>query len=326
MKFIDLQKQYRSLEAEIDNAIKTVMESGQYILGPNVDALEEELPDYVGVDYGMGVASGTDALVLSLRALDIGIGDDVITTPFTFAATAEAIVTVGATPVFVDIEPDTFNIDPLLIPHAITHRTKAIIPVHLFGLPANIEEICRVANEHNLHVIEDNAQALGATFNGRKTGSFGIVSALSFYPTKNLGAAGDGGMVLTSSKFVNDTVQQLRDHGCLEKYKSAASGYNSRLDEIQAAVLRVKLPYLDTWNAKRREVASWYGEMLTTKVVPAVREGAKHVYHAYTISHSDVNNRGSSSVIRHPLWHLLSNSSPRAGCVQTCGSNKQTTA
>lgn len=285
MKFIDLQKQYRSLEAEIDAAIKAVMDSGQYILGPNVEALEHDLADYVGVDYGIGVASGTDALVLSLRALEIGPGDEVITTPFTFAATAEAIVNVGATPVFVDVVPATFNIDPSLIPGAITKRTKAIIPVHLFGLPANMEKICRIADEYGLKVIEDNAQALGATYDGRKTGAFGIVSALSFYPTKNLGAAGDGGMVLTSSASVRDMVRQLRDHGSLRKYYSEFSGYNSRLDEIQAAVLRVKLPHLDAWNARRRDVASWYDDILPDEIVPATMVEAEHVYHEYTIRH-----------------------------------------
>lgn len=288
MKFIDLQKQYRSLEAEIDAAIKAVMDSGQYILGPNVEALEHQLAEYVGVDYGVGVASGTDALVLSLRALGIGKGDEVITTPFTFAATAEAIVNVGATPVFVDIVPATFNIDASLIPGAITSRTKLIIPVHLFGLPANMEAICRIADDHGLKVIEDNAQALGATFDGRRTGAFGIVSALSFYPTKNLGAAGDGGMVLTSSASVRDMVQQLRDHGSIRKYDSEVSGYNSRLDEIQAAVLRVKLPHLNTWNARRREVASWYDDMLPDIIVPATMFQAEHVYHAYTIRHSKI--------------------------------------
>jgi len=285
LKFIDLEKQYKSLEAEIDRAVKSVMDSGQYILGPNVEGLENELADYIGVDYGVGVASGTDALVLSLRALDIGTGDEVITTPFTFVATAEAIISVGANPVFIDIEPDTFNINPRLIKDAITPRTKAIIPVHLFGLSASIEEICQIANEYVIHVIEDNAQALGATYSGRKTGSFGIASAVSFFPTKNLGAMGDGGMVLTANKAINDKTRQLRNHGCLEKYNSEVPGYNSRLDEVQAAVLRVKLPYLDTWNERRREIASWYGKLLPKGIAPVVKEGVEHVYHAYTIRH-----------------------------------------
>ncbi|MCG2817479.1 MAG: DegT/DnrJ/EryC1/StrS family aminotransferase [Actinomycetia bacterium] len=283
MKFLDLVEQYREIQPEIDGAVLGVLGSGQYVLGPEVEGLEREAAEYFGVPRAVGVASGTDALILSLRALGVGPGDEVITTPFTFVATAEAIRSVGATPVFVDIDPGTFNIDPRLITAAVGPGTKAIIPVHLFGLPAPIDEICRIARDNGLFVIEDCAQAAGATTGSKKVGSFGDAATLSFFPTKNLGCYGDGGMILTGGEEVWERVRVLRAHGAREKYQSSISGYNSRLDALQAAVLRVKLPHLDRYNEKRRQVASWYDENLPAGCLPAVPDGVAHVYHLYTI-------------------------------------------
>ncbi|MCG2796693.1 MAG: DegT/DnrJ/EryC1/StrS family aminotransferase [Actinomycetia bacterium] len=283
MKFLDLTEQYREIQPEIEKTVLSVLQSGQYVLGPEVEGLEREVAGYFGARWAVGVASGTDALILSLRALGVGHGDEVITTPFTFVATAEAIRSVGATPVFVDIDPDTFNISPSLIAAAIGPGTKAIIPVHLFGLPARVDEICSVARDNGLFVVEDCAQAAGATAGGKRVGSFGDAAALSFFPTKNLGCYGDGGMILTGSEDVRESVRMLRAHGAREKYQSEVSGYNSRLDALQAAILRVKLPHLDRWNEKRRQVASWYDDNLPAGCLPAVPEGVAHVYHLYTI-------------------------------------------
>jgi len=227
---VDFKAQYKSIEKEIDAAIKEVLLSGQYILGPAVKEFEEQVAAYCGVKYAIGVASGSDALILSLRALGIGPGDEVITTPFTFVATAHAIVHCGAKPVFVDIEPDTFNINPALIEPAITKNTKAIIPVHLYGHPANMDPIMEIAKAHNLYVVEDAAQAFGARYNGKQVGSIGHVGCFSFFPTKNLGCCGDGGMVVTDNPDITEKVDILRRQGCREKYHAEMIGYNSRLD------------------------------------------------------------------------------------------------
>ena len=282
---VDFKAQYKSIEKEIDAAIKEILLSGQYILGPAVKEFEEQVAAYCGVKYAIGVASGSDALILSLKALDIGPGDEVITTPFTFVATAHAIVHCGAKPVFVDIEYDTFNINPALIEPAITKNTKAIIPVHLYGHPANMDPIMRIAEGYNLYVVEDAAQAFGARYNGKKVGSIGHVGCFSFFPTKNLGCYGDGGMVVTDNPEIAEKVDILRRQGCREKYRAEMIGYNSRLDAVQAAILKVKLKYVDQWNEQRRDVAHRYNELLSESKVktPVEAPYAYHVYHQYTI-------------------------------------------
>jgi dTDP-4-amino-4,6-dideoxygalactose transaminase len=273
-----------ALWEELQAAALRVLRSGRYILGPEVEAFEEEVAQYLGVKHAIGVNSGTDALVIALRALGVGPGDEVITTPFTFFATAEAISLVGATPVFVDIDPRTFNINPDLIPSAITPRTKAILPVHLYGLPAEMDPILEIARSHGLKVLEDCAQAFGATYKGRRVGTLGDAGAFSFFPTKNLGGFGDGGLIVTNSDEVAERARMLRAHGSRRKYYNEAIGYNSRLDTLQAALLRVKLPRVDAWNEARRQVASRYNELLAGLlglVLPEVSEG--HVFHQYTV-------------------------------------------
>lgn len=283
--FLDLTRQYRQIKAELDAAVLQVLESGQFILGSTVKQFEEAAANYCGTKHAVGVASGTDALVLALRALGIGTGDEVITSPFTFFATAECVSQVGATPVFVDIEPDTFNLDPAAIEAAITPRTKAIIPVHLFGHCADMERISAMAEKHGLFVIEDAAQAWGATCNGKRAGGLGHVGCFSFFPTKNLACCGDGGLLTTNDDGIAERVRLLRTHGQAQRYEHVLLGYNSRLDALQAAILQVKLQYVDRWNALRRQHAQRYNELFaSTPVVPPVEKPyAKHVYHQYTI-------------------------------------------
>lgn len=249
---MDMVAQYRSIQSEIDEAIRQVLEAGQFILGPNVAALEKEIAVYLGVKRGVGVASGTDALLLAMRALEIGDGDEVIVPSYTFFATAGAVLLAGATPVCVDVEPKNYTIDVQQIAERITPRTKAIIPVHLYGHPAEMTAVMELARTHGLKVIEDNAQAFGAEYRGRKTGSMGDVACLSFFPSKNLGGCGDGGMVVTNDDQLADRVRMLRAHGWRKKYFPEMLGYNSRLDELQAAILRVKLRHIDEWNQRRR--------------------------------------------------------------------------
>ncbi len=313
---VDFEAQYKSIDKEIDAAIKEVLLSGQYILGPVVKEFEEQIAAYCGVKYAIGVASGSDALILALRSLDIGPGDEVITTPFTFVATAHAIVHCGAKPVFVDIEPDTFNINPDLIEPAITKKTKAIIPVHLYGHPANMDPIMGIAKAYNLYVVEDAAQAFGARYNGKKVGSIGHIGCFSFFPTKNLGCYGDGGMVVTDNTNIAEKVDILRRQGCREKYRAEMIGYNSRLDAIQAAILKVKLKYVDHWNEERRDVAHRYNELLSGSSVqiPFEARYAYHVYHQYTIRTQKRNrlkeqliNEGIETSVYYPLPLHLQN-------------------
>jgi dTDP-4-amino-4,6-dideoxygalactose transaminase len=300
---LDLKPQYESIKTEVREAIDRVLDSGAFIMGPDVKLFEQEVADYLGVKHAIGVNSGTDALVIGLRALGIGEGDEVITTPFSFFATAESISSVGAKPIFVDIDPLTFNIDPKLIEAAITPRTKAIMPVHLYGHPAAMAKIMAIAEAHHLKVVEDCAQSFGARYygdcvgceqacngeildriRGRAVGTIGQVGAYSFFPSKNLGAYGDGGLVATDDDAIADMARMLRAHGSKKKYHNEVLGFNSRLDTIQAAVLRVKLPHIDNWNAGRRRVAQIYNELLADVpgiVTPAIVEG--HVFHQYTI-------------------------------------------
>ena len=285
---IDLRAQYRALKPEIDRAIHRVLDRGQFILGEEGDALERELAAYCGTRHAVALASGTDALELSLRACSIGPGDEVITSALTFFATAEAILAAGATPVFVDVEPAAYTLDPAAVEAAVTRATRAIIPVHLYGHPCAMDALLRIARAHRLKVIEDCAQAIGAAFRGRRVGSFGTAGCLSFYPSKNLGAYGDGGMVVTNDAALAKRLRLLRTHGGLARYRHLIVGTNSRLDEIQAAVLRVKLRYLNRWNEARRRHARRYDEAfrrrgLTQIVRPRARPSAEHVYHLYCI-------------------------------------------
>lgn len=282
---VDLQAQYELIKDEIDSAIQQVLKSGQFILGSHLKALEEEIAAHCHTEYAVGVASGTDALHLSLLACSIGPGDEVITTPFTFIATAEAISQAGATPAFVDIDPRTFNIGVDKIEEKITPRTKAILPVHLYGQPVDIDEIITLAENHNLKIIEDCAQAIGAEYRGKRVGSFGDAGCLSFFPSKNLGCYGDGGMVVTNNPEIAERIRLLRTHGSKQKYYHTLLGFNSRLDEIQAAILRVKLRHLDEWNARRQEIAALYQALLKDARVttPYLAPERKHIYHQYTI-------------------------------------------
>ena len=286
---LDLKTQFAGIEPEVRAAMDRVLESQHFILGPEVQALEEELAAYAGAAYGIGVSSGTDALLISLLALDIGPGDEVITTPYSFFASAGCIARLGARPVFVDIEPDTFNIDVNLIEAAITPRTKAILPVHLFGQCTDMTAILEIANALGIPVIEDAAQALGAEHQARRAGGMGILGCFSFFPSKNLGAFGDGGLVVTSDAALADKIRSLRNHGAKPKYHHALIGGNFRLDAIQAAVLRVKFVYLDEWTENRRQNARLYDEkfaaaglspdLLTT---PAQRSD-RHIFNQYVL-------------------------------------------
>lgn len=282
---VDLKKQMLDIKEEILEVLSDILESSQFVLGPKVRELEEKIAQYHGVKEAVGVASGTDALHLSLKASGIGKGDEVITTPFTFFATAEAILYTGAEPVFVDIELETFNIDASLIESKITKKTKAIIPVHMFGYPVDMQRIKSIAEKYNLKVIEDCAQAFGASINGKKVGSFGNAGCFSFYPSKNLGAYGDGGMITLNDRDVGDEIRRLRNHGSKASYIHSTVGFNSRLDEIQAGILLVKFKRIDEYNLLRRKKAGIYTKLLCSGKLtcPSERTGFYHVYHQYTI-------------------------------------------
>ncbi|TAH50718.1 MAG: DegT/DnrJ/EryC1/StrS family aminotransferase [Chloroflexota bacterium] len=283
--FFDLKKQYESIKAEIDGATRRVYASGWFILGPETEAFENEFAEYIGVKHGIGVNSGTDALHLAIRALGIGAGDEVITVPNTAVATIAAIEMAGATPVLCDVRADSMNMDADSFAAAITPKTRAVIPVHLFGQAAELDAIIGIARQYRLAVIEDCAQAHGATYQGQRVGSFGDVACFSFYPTKNLGAYGDGGAVVTNDARLAERVKLLRQYGWRARYESEISGVNSRLDELQAALLRVKLKHLDAWNAARRERAALYTELLPNIRVasPVEMRYGEHVYHLYVV-------------------------------------------
>jgi len=281
---VDLKTQYHALKPEIDQAVLDAIESTQFILGPNVTSFEQETAAYLGAKHAISCASGTDALQLAILAAGIKPGDEVITTPFTFIATAEAICYAGATPVFVDIDPQTFNIDPALIEAAITPRTKALIPVHLFGQPADMAPIKAICDKHKLLLIEDCAQSFGAATNGAMTGTLGSLGCFSFFPSKNLGCYGDGGLITCATDELADQIKVLRNHGSRVRYHHSVIGYNSRLDDIQAAILRVKLKRIDQFNNGRRRVAHLYSELLGDIVTVPHEDGKGiHVYHQYTV-------------------------------------------
>ncbi|MBC7879032.1 MAG: DegT/DnrJ/EryC1/StrS family aminotransferase [Anaerolineales bacterium] len=312
---VDLTAQYHSLKKEIDAAVLSTLESGHFILGPTVTKFEESIASYLGMDFGIGLASGTDALVLALRALNIGDGDEVIIPAYTFFATAGTVMSVGAKPIFVDVDPHSYQIDVNKIKDAITPKTKVIIPVHLYGHPAEMNPILEIARENGLKVIEDNAQAFGAEYQGKKTGTFGDIGCLSFFPTKNLGAFGDAGAVVTNDPSLAERMRMLRTHGWKKKYYSEEVGYNSRLDALQAAILQAKLPYVDTWNQKRLEISRRYSEQLAPVgiVVPVERDWAKPVYHLYIIRtprrdelQACLKQKGIASEVYYPLPPHLS--------------------
>src|ERR1700724_3444685 len=283
---LDLKAQWLSIKSEISAAINAVVDSQQFILGPQVQALEEEVAQYCGTTFAVGVASGTDALILALHAAGVGPGDEVLMPTFSFIATADTVSLLGAVPVFVDIDRSTFAIDPAQLEAKITSRTRAIVPVHLYGHPADMDPINSVAQRHNLKVIEDNAQAIGAKYKNRKTGCLGDLGCISFFPSKNLGGYGDGGMIVTNSEAYSKHLRTLRSHGSPKKYYATEQGWNRRLDEIQSAILRVKLRHLDNWGMARRKNASSYNQLLKGipgVVTPVEAPWAEHVHHQYTI-------------------------------------------
>ena len=283
---MDIKGQYAELQDRIEGSVLEVLRSGRVILGPNVKGFEEESAAYLGTTGSVGVANGTDGLTIALRALGVGPGDEVVTVPFTFYATAEAIAQTGARPVFVDIRPDTLCIDPEAIAGAVTARTKAIVPVDLFGLPADADAIKAAADAHGLPIVEDACQAWGASYHGRRAGSLGDLGVFSFFHTKNLGGYGDGGLVTGHDAGLVQKARELRFHGSKDKKTFTEIGFNSRLDEVQAAILRIELEMIDAWNARRAQVAAWYDFYLPREVLrPAVPEGLTHVYHLYVLRH-----------------------------------------
>ena len=308
---LDLKRQYKQIGAEVEREVLKVLRDGPYILGPNVKQLEQNFADYCETKYAISLNSGTDALHLALRALDIGKGDEVITVAFTFIATTESVEIVGATPVFVDIDENTFNINANEIENKITPRTKAIMPVHLYGQPCDMDIIMDIAKRHNLYVIEDCCQAIGATYKGKKVGSFGDIGCYSFYPTKNLGGMGDGGMAITNSTYLKDRMLALRNHGGAVRYYHDEIGVNSRLDEIQAAILNVKIRYIDEWNKKRRENAYRYNELFEKYdevITPKELDNTYCVYHQYTVKvpnrdevHKYLLDNGVGAMIYYPV-------------------------
>lgn len=318
---LDLERQFASLQSEINAAVASVLASGSYIGGPAVLDFEHQFAQFVNTPHCIACNSGTDALYLALRALGIGPGDEVITSPFTFIATAEVISRVGATPVFMDIKPHTFNIDPEQVEAAVTERSRAIIPVHLFGQAADMDRLQAIAVQHDLYIVEDCAQAVGATWSGQAVGSIGHVGCFSFYPTKNLGACGDGGAVTTTDPEIAAQVQLLRDHGRRSGYTYETVGVNSRLDSVQAVILSIKLRHLDRWNHKRQQVADRYQQHLhsiPSIALPTVSPNATSVWNQYTIRvlskqggatagerrdriRQHLQNQGIASMVYYPL-------------------------
>ncbi|MDY6844120.1 MAG: DegT/DnrJ/EryC1/StrS family aminotransferase [Thermodesulfobacteriota bacterium] len=304
---VELKKQYRSIEKEINSAIMQVLQDTNFVLGHQVEKLEKEVSKYCNARYAVGVASGTDALVLSLVACDIGRGDEVITTPFTFIATAEAIIRVGAKPVFCDIDEVTYNISLERIKEKITPSTKALLLVHLYGLPCDMDEILSLAKEYNLKVVEDCAQAFGAEYRDNRVGSLGDVGCFSFFPSKNLGAYGDGGMVVTSDETIAQKISLLRNHGSRTSYYYSAHGFNSRLDTLQAAILLVKLNYVDEWIKMRRKNAAFYNKLLAHDdiITPTVPDYMYHCFNYYTVRLKKNRDLVQQNLTSHGVAHAV---------------------
>lgn len=306
---VDTKTQYLKIKNEIDDAIQSVIDSSQFIQGEVVREFENDITQYVGCKYAIGCASGTDALQISLMAIGLKPGDEVITTPFTFAATAETIALLGAKPVYVDIDEKTFNINPYRIEEKITRKTKVIIPVHLYGQPAEMDIITDIAKRHGLSIIEDSAQALGAVFKDKMVCNIGDMAAISFYPSKNLGAFGDGGMITTNDEGLAEKIRMICNHGSRKKYYHEILGVNSRLDSIQAAILKVKLKYLDEYNRKRREAADKYNKRLSEFIEPPyVSPNVKHIFHQYSMKVKNrdklreyLKNHGIPTMIYYPV-------------------------
>jgi dTDP-4-amino-4,6-dideoxygalactose transaminase len=307
---VDLRTQYQAIKAEVMAAFESVLDSMQLFLGPQLQAFENEFATYCGCRYGVGVASGTDALVLALRACQIGPGDEVITVANSFIATVEAIAQVGATPVFVDIDPDTYTLDWRQLDQVLTPRTRAIIPVHLYGHPVEMQPVLAFAHAHSLRVIEDASQAHGATYEGQRVGSIGDIGCFSLYYSKNLGAYGEAGICTTNDEALAESIRLLRDHGSRLRYHHEVMGVNSRLDELQASVLRIKLSHLDQWNSARQARAQIYTEQLQglVEVVPVVRLWGSHVYYVYVVQvagrdqfRKTLEQEGVASAIHYPI-------------------------
>lgn len=308
---VDPAAWHQPIQAELEQAALDVLRSGRFVMGEQVTSFEKEVARYLGVKYALGCANGTDALVLSLRAAGIGPGDEVLTTGFTFFATVEAIMQVGATPVLVDIDAQTFNLDPAELERAISPRSKAVLVVHLFGLPAELGAIQSVCEQHGLLLLEDCAQSFGAEYEKKQTGTFGIAGTFSFFPSKNLGGFGDGGMVVTNDKSIANKIKQLRNHGSSEQYIHETIGYNSRLDEMQAALLRVKLKYIEHFNRQRQMIAQCYQDKLAHSdiLIPVEQPNRNHIFHQYTVvlpSNRDLvrkrlARKGIASAVYYPL-------------------------
>jgi dTDP-4-amino-4,6-dideoxygalactose transaminase len=321
--FVDLRAQYRAIKDDVLAALSEAIEGMELFLGPNVRAFEAEFASFCRSRFACGVGSGTDALYLALKACGVGPGDEVITVPYSFFATAEAICLLGAVPVFIDVDPDTYTMDPSRLRAAIGRRTRAIVPVHLYGQMADMDAIMEIARQHGLAVVEDACQAHGAEEHGRRAGSVGDAAAFSFYMSKNLGAYGEAGAVTTNSRSIAEAVRLLRDHGSARKYEHEELGINSRLDELQAAILRVKLPRLEAWNAKRREHADSYRRLLEDAGVslPVVRGGATHVYHLFVVRLPErervrqvLADRGISTGVHYPIPIHRQAAFQRNGC------------
>lgn len=305
---LDLKREYDSIKEEIDSAILNVISSGRFILGDEVKKFELKLSDYLNVKHAIGVGNGTDALSLALLTMSIKPGDEIITTPFTFIATAEVISLCGAVPVFVDIDIETGNINPSLIEEKITSKTKGIIAVHIFGQPCDIDEIKDIANKHNIFLIEDTAQAIGAKYGSKFAGTWGDIGTMSFFPTKNLGAYGDAGAIITNDDEIAEKIRRLRVHGSDRKYHHIIIGFNSRLDAIQAAILNVKISYLNKWTDRRREIAKKFSENIYSVKIPLIKDNRDHVFHQYTLRAKKrdefmkyLNENDISTAVHYPI-------------------------
>jgi len=310
IQMVDVVGQYKKIKSEIDEAVQRVLDSGQFILGKDVRDFEESAAAYLGVKHAVGCASGTDALQIAMMALGIRPGDEIITTPFTFVATTETIALLGAKPVYVDIDPKTFNIDPAGIEKAVTKKTKAVIPVHLYGQSVDMDALMAIARKHKIPVIEDAAQAMGAEYKGKKVGGIGVMGAISFFPSKNLGAFGDAGMVVTNDDVIAERLRMIIVHGSKTRYKHEILGVNSRLDSLQAAVLNVKLKYLDRWRDGRRAAARKYNSLFrgSEVVLPYEAPDSPHIYHQYTIrlkNRDQVAQRLAELKIPHAIYYPI---------------------